>query len=60
MAIQPRGIAVVGLLALVPVLAYAATQPDTLSAIITGINVVVIVSSLVVALRPVGRGVAWG
>lgn len=60
MAVQPRVVAALGLLALVPILAYAATQPDWFSGLVTGVNIVVIVASLAVALRPTGRSVAWG
>jgi hypothetical protein len=60
MDVQPRTVALVGLLALVPAVAYAATQPDAFSGVVTAVNVALIVASLAVALRPVGQNVAWG
>jgi hypothetical protein len=60
MDLQPRTVALVGLLAVVPAMAYAATQPDSFSGLVAAVNVGLITASLVVALRPVGRTVAWG
>lgn len=52
MAVTPRQVATVGLLALVPVLAWAIGGRGTVSAAVTGVNVCLIVASLVVAMRP--------
>lgn len=52
MDVSARLVAAVGLLALLPVAAFALTQPDRLSAVVTAVNVVVITASLIVALRP--------
>lgn len=60
MDVQPRTVALVGLLAIGPALLYAATQPDQFSGLVAAVNVVLIVASLAVALRPVARNVAWG
>ena len=60
MDVQPRTVALVGLLALVPAVAYAATQPDSFSGVVTAVNVGLIVASLMIALRPVGTAKAWG
>ena len=57
MDLEPRVIAAVGLLALAPAIAYAATQPDQLSGLVAALNVVLITGSLALALRPVSRGV---
>jgi hypothetical protein len=57
MDLEPRVIAAVGLLAIVPAIAYAATQPDQLSGLVAAVNVVLISGSLALALRPVNRGV---
>lgn len=59
MDIEPRTVAIVGLLALVPAAAYAATQPDQIGGVVAAINIVLITASLAVALRPVDRGVVW-
>jgi hypothetical protein len=60
MDVEPRTVAFVGLLAIVPAIAYAATQPDRVSGLVAAVNVALIVGSLAVALRPVGHNVAWG
>jgi hypothetical protein len=60
MDVKPRVVALVGLLALGPAIAYAATQPDQFSGLVTAVNVVLIVASLTIAMRPVGQKVAWG
>ena len=60
MDVEPRIVALVGLLAIGPAIAYAATQPDQFSGLVAAVNVILIVGSLAVALRPVGRNVAWG
>lgn len=53
MDLSPRQVVLTGLLALLPVGAYALTQPDTVSAVVTAINVILITGSLAVAFRPV-------
>lgn len=60
MNLEPRVVATVGLLALVPAAVYAATQPDAVGGIVAAVNVVLIVASLAVAVGPVERGVTWG
>lgn len=60
MDVEPRVVALLGLLAVVPALAYAATQPDRFSGLVAAVNVGLIVASLAVALRPIGRATAWG
>jgi hypothetical protein len=60
MDVQPRTVALVGLLAILPAVAYAATQPDSIGGVVAAVNVVLITASLAVALRPVGHNVAWG
>lgn len=52
MDVSPRLVVMASLLALLPVAAYALTQPDTVSAVVTAINVILITSSLAVAFRP--------
>jgi hypothetical protein len=58
MALSPRVVALLALLALLPAVAYAATQPDQLSGVIAAINVLLITASLLLALRPVQRAAA--
>lgn len=60
MDFDPRISATVGLLALVPAAVYAATQPDAIGGVVAAVNVVLIVASLTIALRPVEPGVSWG
>ncbi len=60
MDVQPRTVSLIGLLAIVPALAYAATQPDQFSGVVAAVNVGLIVASLTVAMRPIGNTVAWG
>lgn len=52
MAIAPRLVATVGLLALLPVAVWALAKPAPLTSAITAVNVVLIVGSLLVAMRP--------
>jgi len=52
MDLSPRIAALVGLLALIPALTYAATQPDQLSGLVAFVNVLLITGSLLLALRP--------
>lgn len=49
--LSPRKLALVGLLGLLPVIGYAALVPDPITAV-AAVNVVLIVSSLYVALSP--------
>lgn len=59
MDIEPRMVAILGLLALLPAIAYGATQPDQIGGVVAAVNVVLITASLAIALRPVDRGVVW-
>lgn len=52
MNVSPRLVVMAGLLALLPIGAYALTQPDTVSAVVTAINVILITGSLALAFRP--------
>lgn len=51
MAVAPRYIGLVGLLALVPVVAYALGKPDPVHAGVAALNVVLITASLWIATR---------
>jgi len=51
MALAPRVVALVGLLALAPVVAYGLFRPSTIAAAVTAVNVTLIVASIVVAMR---------
>ena len=55
MALSPRVAALVALLALIPAVIYAATQPDQLSGVVAAVNVLLITASLLLALRPARR-----
>jgi hypothetical protein len=59
MDIEPRVVAILGLLALLPAIAYGTTQPDQIGGVVAAVNVVLITASLAIALRPVDRGVVW-
>ncbi len=52
MSLAPRYVALLGLLALVPVAAYAVGKPDMFNTIVTAVNVVLIAASLYVATGP--------
>jgi hypothetical protein len=52
MALAPRHVTLLGLLALAPVIAYAVGKPDLFNAAVTAVNVVIIAASLWIATGP--------